>query len=377
MSQQTLTDLEYSDETIKSQPPEDSEPLPSADAFYDCTEGDLLWIDGAEYVIIGQRPGLFHTPLAVVSEDGDQGRLVAGVATADTNKTGNPAGPAWGRDVHADAATDSLGLNTLLCEFDQIARIDEQAYEQLHSWLPDVAHRHCPKCEERDTSTLAQFEGIPSTTASLVTAGRDALSSESFTRPELIWSIMQATGLEKTDIRRYISQNTPFRMPSGGDPMRIERQNGRGIEVRICTNSDCKHLYRYVRELPVDSTAALLTNADGEMLEPRTITGIFRAEEEDSFKFPVETTTGRNDGFWTAQEVADFVNPKLVGDDQYGTVRYDPDARLGERITWYDGPLYNPTVKVTFTRIDDQQTQKSALTDGYRASQFHQHITDW
>lgn len=102
--------------------------------------------------------------------------------------------------------------------------------------------------------------------------------------------------------------------------------------------------YAYVRPFPEGDTATVTTKSgafsDREEVE---ISGVFR--REDSGKHAALAGCGGFHGYWSASEVADFVNPKMDG-EAFGTVR-----TLGERIKWRDNSY---TAKVDFTPINDE-----------------------
>ena len=140
------------------------------------------------------------------------------------------------------------------------------------------------------------------------------------------------------------------------------------VELRQCTNTDCQHIYRYVRPFPEPDTATLLISTGSvdaltlpvgyttsETVEAYTLSGVFRCTEQDDFKFPVETIRGRDDGFWTASEVAVFCNPKLDHDDpddRSGTVTVDTNDRTGGTvIRWRDEPGSRAMMTIEFQEL--------------------------
>jgi hypothetical protein len=92
-----------------------------------------------------------------------------------------------------------------------------------------------------------------------------------------------------------------------------EIQQNTTIEVRACTNTDCKHTYRYTQPINQDSTATLLfRDHENRRFQLKQLTGFFEVEDQDDFKFPIETHNGIHDGYRCATEIANFLNKKMV-----------------------------------------------------------------
>jgi hypothetical protein len=299
-TQAQLTDLNY-DGYIRSTPPADrvTTSIDSSEDLYASAEGDLLWIDGTEYVVITRNFGLGHSPLTVVSAAGTQGRLIGGTLS----RTSSTAGVLWTHEFPSNEDR-SLRRSDLLATFDRVYRLERDRLDLVHAWTPDTEQRECPACE----------------------TGRS------------------------------------------GEPLRIEQQASRAVELRQCTNTDCQHAYRFVRPFPVPETATLLISAgSGEdasrttpSLTSETVTnyslsGVFRCTEQDDFKFPIETNDGRDDGFWTAGEVATFCNPKLDHDDpaeRFGVVTVTTNNRTGGTVVqWQDEPGVRPKMTIEFHEL--------------------------
>jgi len=298
--QAQLTDLDYEGHVLE-QPPDNrvTASVEKDEDLYAASSGDLLWIDGTEYVVIKRNFGFFHSPLSVVSEDGSQGRLIGGLV----NQQSSIAGVAWTRDLPGKDDDREPQASDLFARFDRVYRLEEDRLDCLHAWTPDTDQRDCPACEERS-----------------------------------------------------------------GEPIRIEQQAGQAVELRQCTNTECKHIYRYVRPFPEQDTATLLISAGSvnsstifsgyttsETVDEYELSGVFRCTEQDDFKFPVETNKGRDDGFYTASEVAAFCNPKLDHDDpedRFGTVTVDTNDRTGGTvIRWRDEPGSRAKMTVEFQEL--------------------------
>lgn len=207
------------------------------------------------------------------------------------NRESDVAGVAWASDL-SEKDEEDVSRGDLIAKFEHVYKLETDRLDRVHKWVPDVNQRDpCPFCED-----------------------------------------------------------------NGGEPVRIERQASKAVEIRKCANTDCKKVYRFVREFPEPDTATILTRDGGspEVIE-ETVSGVFKCEEQDDFKFPIETHSGRDDGFYTASEVADFVNPKMEGDEKFGTVTVKDDDRFGLIVRWRDAPGYSADMTVTFRRISDDQ----------------------
>jgi len=300
--QAQLTELDYKGHVLEQPPAERvTASVETAEDLYAADEGDLLWIDGTEYAVVKRNFGIFHSPLSVVGEDGTQGRLIGGTI----NQQSSIAGIAWTHDLPGDDDDRAPQPSDLLARFDRVYRLEEDRLDCLHAWTPDSDHRVCPACEERS-----------------------------------------------------------------GEPIRIEQQAGKAVELRQCTNTDCQHIYRYVRPFPEPDTAALLISTGtvdspvlgsgyttSETVDEYELSGVFRCTEQDDFKFPVETNRGRDDGFYSASEVAAFCNPKLDHDDpddRFGTVTVDTNDRTGGTVvSWRDAPGSQAKMTVEFQELVD------------------------
>lgn len=216
-------------------------------------QGDVLWIDGTEYVIAYKRPRLIQpTTLALVSEDGNEHiEVVAGgldkqdsdrIYLADIDhlsQLGN----------NDNGNTRKPSVHDTICSADDVYRLEDDTLEYLHKWIPDTDTRYgCAHCEN-DTD---------------------------------------------------------------GDPLHIEQQSHKLIEIRGCTGTDCRHIKRYVTPIPDGEPATVVTYSGSDGFGLETIDGLYEAEEEDDFMVPIETHSGRHDGFRTAREIADFLNPKMA-----------------------------------------------------------------
>lgn len=161
---------------------------------------------------------------------------------------GSADGLAWAGDL-AEKEQGEVSRSDITCSYDRVSKLEENSLEHIHRWAPDTDQRVCPACD-RDGS---------------------------------------------------------------GDPLRIEKQAAKTVELRRCVNTDCKFVYRFVRDLPAGEPATVITNSyKSDSFGVETISGVFRCEEQDDFKFPVETNQGRDDGFFTAGEIAEFLNPKMA-----------------------------------------------------------------
>lgn len=256
-----LTDVSY-EEHAAATPPENrvTEEL-HYESFLESSVGDVLWIDGTEYVVVDHAMSILGPrPLIVVGEDGSQGKMVAGKLPNDRGD-----GVAWTSDLK-DKEQHELSRSDLICGYDRVYRLEEESLEYVHRWTPDTDNRDCPACDEDRT----------------------------------------------------------------GEPVRIERQASEAVEIRHCSNTDCKYVFRYVREFPDATTANIVTNDFEDSLGITDVTGVFEAEEQDDFKFPIETNDGREDGFYTASEIAAFVNPKMTSPALAELVASDEETSVAD-----------------------------------------------
>jgi hypothetical protein len=199
-------------------------------------------------------------------------------------------GVAWVETL-ANCERGGVRKTHLLGEFGDIYKLKSNGLEMLHSYLPNTDTRSCPSCTHDGT----------------------------------------------------------------GQPIRIEEQGTQTIEIKRCLNTDCSQPFRFVRETPEPDHATVLTyDGETDTLTPLTITGRFRCERQDDFKFPVDTNTAREEGIYSAQEVADFINPKMVG-DRYGWVTIKDDNRWGQdrlHIQWKNAKGYAADMRITFKRVN-------------------------
>ncbi|WP_302083130.1 hypothetical protein [Salinibaculum rarum] len=198
---------------------------------------------------------------------------------------------------------DEMSSEHLITRFKHVEKLDENRLDLIHKWTPDASSRECPNCGK-----------------------------------------------------------------SSGKPIRIERQANTAIEIRFC-RTGCHHLYRYVRDFPSgdEKTVLLERGSKGASPKPRQIAGVFRAEEQDDFKFPLDTHDGRDDGFWTASEIADFLNPKMCGVDRQGVVSIEEQKRRpGRKIEWKDAPGYKADMRITFREVIDRPAKGAQYQDALR-----------
>jgi hypothetical protein len=285
-TQAQLTEITY-DGHLHADPPAKrvTATITSSDDFYATREGDVLWIDSTEFVVLTKQFGFVHQPLTVVAADGTQGSLIGGAISHESSTTG----VLWTTDI---SDTDDVQRSDLLASFDHVYRLERDDLERVHAWTPDTDQRMCPACE----------------------------------------------------------------YDRSGEPLRIERQANHAVELRQCTNTDCKHAYRFIRPFPEPETATLYTwDGRTDTLDEHTIHGVYRCTEQDDFKFPIKTNDGRDDGFWTASEVADFLNPKLDHDDpaeRFGTVTVTTTEYADQQvIRWQDDLKHRAKMTVEFHAI--------------------------
>lgn len=263
-NQASLTDISYEGHTA-AQPPEarvTSDSI-SYEEFFEQSVGDVIWVDGTEYVVV-ERPFTLigPTPLGVVSRDGNQGELVAGKVPNSSSD-----GVAWRSTLAAKESNNEISRSDLICGYDRLCELERDSLEHVHDWTPDTDSRKCPACE------------------------------------------------------RGMS----------GEPLRIERQASKVVELRKCKNTDCHFKYRFVREFPEGRETTVVTyDSNNDHFGLESVSGVFTCEEQDDFKFPIETNKGRDDGFYTASEIAEFINPKLT--DSSLTALLEDEDTTGEEV---------------------------------------------
>jgi hypothetical protein len=284
----TLSDIDYSTATA---PEVDNsavaETITDTEQFFNCEQGDVLWIAGTEYVVIDEAFTILgKNPLFVQGEDGSFGKMVAGMVSDTTG------GVTWIKDI-SECDSEDVSRVHLLAEFGDFYKLKSNGLEKVHEYLPDTDTRTCPNCEHE----------------------------------------------------------------SEGKPIRIEEQGPYTLEIRQCHNSDCLQAFRFKRRTPEPASATVLAeDAESKTTVPVTITGHFTCERQDDFKFPIDTNSPRVEGIYSAQEVADFINPKMVG-DQYGVTKIKDDNRWGQdrlHIQWKDAKGYSANMRITFKRVSTE-----------------------
>lgn len=99
---------------------------------------------------------------------------------------------------------------------------------------------------------------------------------------------------------------------AGGMVKHSEVQQNTVIEVRVCSDSDCKEIYRLTQPINQDSKAQLLIrNHAKNKFELNTLTGFYEVEDQDDFLAPMETHDGAHDGYRTAEQIATLLNKKM------------------------------------------------------------------
>lgn len=247
-TQAGLTDFSY-EEHAKPSPPEDevSVDVSTTEDFNTVSMGDELWVDGDRYSVVTMEPGLVSLPTVVLIDEQQNTREIIGGPI----ETGGIGGVAWRKKVKE---TENVTRKTLEAEFEDVYILNQNDdLETLHEMIPDVDHRDCPGCNERDAKQ--------------------------------------------------------------GNVIHSELQNESFVEIRKCTNTDCRTVFRVVKEVNYDSEATILTRDDNnQVFNLEHISGFFDAEEQDDFKFPLNTHDGKDDGFRNAATIAEFFNKKLVGE---------------------------------------------------------------
>lgn len=185
-----------------------------------------------------------------------------GQLIAGTIQDKSADGVTWLSNIQ-DKEQRDLSRSDIEWSYDRVYKTGEGAWEELHSWVPDSDHRFCPACS----------------------CGR------------------------------------------AGEPIRIEQQAGKFVEIRRCTDTDCQQIYRFVRDRPAGEPATIITNDyKSDSLSIETIDGLFRCEEQDDFKFPVETNKGRDNGFFSAKDITRRLNPKMTTEEVASALMSEEDT---------------------------------------------------
>jgi len=122
-------------------------------------------------------------------------------------------------------------------------------------------------------------------------------------------------------------------------------------EARKCT--DCDTYYTIDREIP-DETATVRTRShNGEWGEPVELSGIYR--EVVSSRFDLDPRTNAKEGFFSPQEVTEFIRGKTAAKDsvqkQFGYVT-GGSRHNGNSVTWRDDRM-DQKMEVTFRPVRD------------------------
>lgn len=292
--QGALTDFDYEQHAVERPDDRITTSIDSAESLFNSDIGDVLWIDGDEFVIVGRGQSLIApSPLIVAGENGEQGALVGGKLPHSET-----VGVAWITDIK-NKDSDEISRSDTICTIDAVYRLEQNSLEHVHLWTPDTDQRTCPECGE-----------------------------------------------------------------STGWPLRIERRSSDAVEIRRCTNTDCHHVYRFIRPFPEPEEVGILTyddNDDAPSVE--MIDGVFTAEDQDDFKLPIETHKGIDDGFYSTREIADFVNMKIVGgpiSEQLSHDKTDVPTIVDVALDHFDFTTVTPRSFTPLERLVDSDVLTSA-----------------
>jgi hypothetical protein len=109
------------------------------------------------------------------------------------------------------------------------------------------------------------------------------------------------------------TRECPICGETAGRLQRSEIQNDTVVEVRWCSNTDCNSVYRHEQQIDPDDEAELIVrDDDAGRFRLKITSGFYEVEDQDDFKFPLDTHDGKHDGYRTATQIADFLNPKMV-----------------------------------------------------------------
>ena len=192
-----------------------------------------------------------------------------------------------------DKTEEEISRSVLIAKYDEVYITDEnEDLESIHKVTPDSSTRECPQCDNNH----------------------------------------------------------------GGKIQHVETQNNKAIEIRRCTNTDCNHIFRYTQPIDHKCSAELLfrDHRGEESFSIEKVTGFFEVEDQDDYKFPLDTNDGLHDGYRTAAEIAEFLNPKMVTlgiTDLLTQPEFDPTALLD---------------LLTFTSKDEEPDWGKILVEHYK-----------
>jgi hypothetical protein len=253
MSQASLTDIDYEPHTVE-QPPEDrvKEDHLTYEEIFSCEVGDVIWVDGVTMTICGRGPSFFNPgSLIVITEDGFQGELVGGKLSTNSNT----CGMAWMETVRNKPDDEEYTKSDLICEYNRVYKLRAKDYERLHNIVPNTDSKVCNLCDTTNSGKI----------------------------------------------------------------VRTEKQADKLVEIRKCLNCDRVNVFRHVKKYPHNEQSEIIVREDERYNEESsfeilTINGVYHAETQDDFRFPLDTHDGIDHGFHTATEIAESRNSVMFGE---------------------------------------------------------------
>ncbi len=122
-------------------------------------------------------------------------------------------------------------------------------------------------------------------------------------------------------------------------------------EARKCTGDDCDRHYVVNRTVPDTSATVQLRSHDGEWGEEIELSGLYR--EVVSSRFKMDPRSRAREGYFSAQEVAEWIETKMNNEgeaEQFGYVTGGENPSKASSVTWRDARI-DQKLKVTFEPV--------------------------
>lgn len=130
------------------------------------------------------------------------------------------------------------------------------------------------------------------------------------------------------------------------------------VEIRTCIGKGCEHTYRYVNEKQVNDTGELITRErDEQQLTVTDINGLFECEIQDDIKYLLYTNDGAFDGYYSASEVTEFCNERVLREKITELLRQDSFS-VSEL---FDTLLFKETESTITGEVEHQFTEPKEI----------------